>query len=88
MNLSEPDSKDPEEPRDLGVTFSTTNVTGSGPSTATVGENGETIRPSLEVDNETKFIRGEREHIPWSTELIITGQEETTFIGPLNEGEE
>ena len=89
MNLSEPERKDPEEPRDLGVTFSTTNVTGSGPSTATVGENGETIRPNLEVEHETSFTRGEREHIPWSTLLLFPEHKETrTFIGPLNEGEE
>ena len=89
MNLSEPERKDPEESRDLGVTFSTTNVTGSGPSTATVGENGETIRPNLEVEHETSFTRGEREHIPWSTLLLFPEHKETrTFIGPLNEGEE
>ena len=104
MNMSDPEAKDPEESRDLGVTFSTTTVSGGGP-TVTVGENGEPIRPNLEVEHEHEedgtaptmpareegvtFTRGDNGIIPWSTLLLFPEHKETrTFIGPLNEGEE
>jgi len=102
MNMSEPEFKDPEDSRNSGVTFSTTTTSGSGP-TATVGENGELIRPSMEHEHEPEedgtaptmparedgvtFTRGST--IPWSTQLLFTEQEvKEPFIGPLNEGEE
>lgn len=91
-DMTEPDYKDgqedertfeAEDSRD-GISYSTVTPSGSGPG------NDEAIRPSLEIgNNETRFIKGERKHIPWSTQFLFTGQEETEeFIGPLNEGEE
>jgi len=102
MNLSDPEAKDPEDSRNSGVTFSTTNVSGSGP-TAPLDENGQPTRPNLEHEHEPEedgtaptmparedgvtFTRGST--IPWSTQLLFTEQEvKEPFIGPLNEGEE
>ena len=87
MNMSDPEAKDPEESRDLGVTFSTTTVTGSSPTATT---DGEAIRPSLEHEHEPEedgIIRGDSITIPWSTQLLFPEHKET-FIGPLNRGEE
>ena len=98
LNMSDPERKDPEESRELGVTFSTTTVGGSGPTATT---DGEAIRPNLEHEHEPEqdgtaptmperedgvtFTRGAT--IPWSTQLLFPEHKET-FIGPLNRGEE
>lgn len=89
MNMSDPEAKDPEESRDLGVTFSTVTVGGSGP-TATTSD--EANRPSLEHEHEPEedgIIRGDSITIPWSTQILFTEHKKTEkFIGPLNEGKE
>jgi len=88
MNMSDPEFKNPEEPRELGVTFSTTTVTGSSPSTTS----DEANRPSLEHEHESEedgIIRGDSITIPWSTQILFSEYKETEkFIGPLNRGEE
>ena len=94
MNLTGSNSKNAEESRELGVTFSTTTPSGSSPTATIDGQSGDTneaSRPNLEINNDdTSFIRGEdRDTIPWSTQFLFLKHNETkTFIGPLNKGEE
>jgi hypothetical protein len=85
-DMTEPDYKDgqedertfeAEDTRD-GVSYSTPSARPSS-------------TPSLEVgNNETRFIKGERKHIPWSTQFLFTNrhEEDETVYRPLNEGEE
>ena len=87
-DMTEPDYKDGQE--DERTFEAEDNRDGISYSTPTPTPR-EGSRPSLEIgNNETIFIKGERKHIPWSTQFLFTNhhEEDETVYRPLNEGEE
>ena len=85
-DMTEPDYKDGQEDE---RTFEAEDTRDGVSYSTPTPRQGST--PSLEVgNNETRFIRGERKHIPWSTQFLFTNhhEEDETVYRPLNEGEE
>ena len=84
-DMTEPDYKDgQEDERTFEAEDSRDGVSYSTPTP----RQGST--PSLEVgNNETRFIKGERKHIPWSTQFLFNNnhEQDDTVVRPLNEGE-
>jgi hypothetical protein len=83
--MTEPDYKDgQEDERTFEAEDSRDGVSYTTPSARP------SSTPSLEVgNNETIFIRGERKHIPWSTQFLFNNnyEQDDTVVRPLNEGE-
>ena len=85
-DMTEPDYKDGQEDE---RTFEAEDTRDGVSYSTPTPRQGST--PSLEVgNNETRFIKGERKHIPWSTQFLFTNrhEEDETVYRPLNEGEE
>jgi hypothetical protein len=84
-DMTEPDYKDgQEDERTFEAEDSRDGVSYTTPSARP------SSTPSLEVgNNETIFIRGERKHIPWSTQFLFNNnhEQDDTVVRPLNEGE-
>jgi len=84
-DMTEPDYKDgQEDERTFEAEDSRDGISYSTPTPRP------SSTPSLEIgNNETRFIKGERKHIPWSTQFLFNNnhEQDDTVVRPLNEGE-